>query len=74
MNLIIPKKGIHSIRIYDIAIIDVLLTVLAAYVISYVSGYSWLIVVSLLFLLGIILHRLFHIRTTVDRWLFDGSW
>jgi len=67
-----PKKGIHSVRIYDIAIIDVILTVVCAYIISYLSGYSFGIILIILFLLSVIMHRLFCVRTTVDRLLFSN--
>lgn len=61
--------GLHSYRVFDVAIVDVLLTVLAAYVIS-LWGYSFRRTLIVLFLTGIVLHRLFCVRTTVDRLLF----
>ena len=30
-----PNKGIHSYRVFNIAIVDVLMTIITAYVISY---------------------------------------
>lgn len=64
-----PGKGVHSYRIFNIAIVDVLLTVLAAYIISKFTHYSFIITLIVLFLLGIISHRLFCVRTTVDNLL-----
>ena len=67
-----PGKGIHSYRIGGIAVADVLMTIAAAYLIQWVlfpRTPFWL-VLGALFLLGIALHRLFCVRTTVDRWLF----
>lgn len=61
-----PKSGVHRYRIFNIAIIDVLFTVIGAYVMSYYLKLNFIITLSSLFLLGIILHRLFCVRTTVD--------
>ena len=66
----IPGKGIHSYRIFNIAIMDVLMTVIGALVISYLSGWNFGWTLLGLFLLGIILHRLFCVRTTIDKLLF----
>lgn len=65
-------KGIHSYRIFNIAIVDLLFTVLVAYLIHrfLLSDYSLTIILIVLLLLGIIMHRLFCVRTTVDKLLF----
>ena len=64
-----PGEGVHSLRIFNVAVVDVVLTVLGAWLISRVFGgfWCWLVI---LFLLGIILHRMFCVRTTVDKLLF----
>lgn len=65
-----PGKGIHSIRLFDIAIVDVVLTVAAAVVISRWTKWNvWAVLVTL-FLLGIAVHRALGIRTKVDRLIF----
>ena len=66
-----PKKGVHSVRIFDIALIDVALTLIIGFIISYIWKYNIYIVLAILFLSGIILHRLFCVRTTVDKLLFS---
>jgi hypothetical protein len=69
----IPNKGIHKYRIFNIAIVDVLLTILLAAFISWyfkLSFYKFLIVLLLLFLTGIFMHRLFCVKTTIDKLLF----
>ena len=64
-------KGIHSYRIFNIAIVDVLLTILAAWIIHlFIPKYHFLYILLLLFITGIILHRLFCVRTTIDKLLF----
>lgn len=67
------REGIHSIRIFDIAIIDVLLTILTAYFISVYFKYNFIIILLLLFVFGIILHRIFCVKTKVDIILFGNK-
>lgn len=66
----VPGKGAHSIRIANIAVVDVVLTLIGAYIISRVMHTSFAWTAAGFFLLGIILHRLFCVRTTVDKLLF----
>ena len=65
-------EGVHSYRIMNIAIVDVIATVIWAYFLhKYVfPTYKFYIVLMGLFILGIILHRLFCVRTTIDKLLF----
>jgi hypothetical protein len=66
-------EGVHSYRIANIAIVDVIFTVLGAFIIHYLfPAYSTVYILIVLFLLGIILHRLFCVRTTIDRLIFDN--
>ena len=66
-------EGAHSYRVANIAIVDVLLTIAAAFILHFLFPmYSVLSIAVVLFLLGIILHRLFCVRTTIDRLLFDA--
>lgn len=66
----IPGKGIHSYRLFGVAIADVIMTIVAAFLISYFFKYSFLTTLITLFILGIILHRVFCVRTTIDKVLF----
>jgi L-cystine uptake protein TcyP (sodium:dicarboxylate symporter family) len=73
-------KDLHSYRVFDIAVVDVLATVLSAYLIvrllpqnilAKLPGNNPFLTVSiLLFGLGIISHRLFCVRSTIDKLLF----
>ena len=65
-----PGEGIHAIRFANVAIIDVLFTIIGGLIISHYLHYNKYVVIGLLFLLGIILHRLFCVKTTVDKLLF----
>lgn len=65
-----PNTGPHQYRIFNIAIVDVVLTILLAYVISWCFNYPFLPTLGISFFIGIIAHRLFCVRTTVDKFLF----
>ena len=67
------KKGIHSYRVFDIAILDFGVTFLVAWLLAYVFHWNvWWSFLGL-FLAGIIAHRMFCVRTTIDKWLFSDS-
>jgi hypothetical protein len=69
----VPGKGAHSIRLGGVAVVDVLLTIVGAYIIAYFAHTSFAWTAAGLFLLGIILHRLFCVRTTIDKLLFPNA-
>ena len=58
-SLGIPNQGVHSYRLFGVAIVDVIFTIIGAMIISYFSNRSFIYTLIFLFLLGIILHRLF---------------
>jgi len=66
----VPGQGPHSYRIFNIAIVDVVLTIILAYIISYNYNVSFVKSSITLFILGIVLHRVFCVRTTIDKLLF----
>lgn len=65
-----PKKGVHSYRFMGLAIADVIMTIIGAYLISLLFKISFVYTTLSLFVTGIILHRLFCVRTTIDKLLF----
>lgn len=65
-----PNTGVHSIRLFNIAIVDVILTVIVAIIIAKLTKTNFLIITGLLFIIGIIMHRMFCVRTTIDKLLF----
>lgn len=67
-----PKKGIHSYRFMGLAIADVIMTIIGAYLISLLFKISFLYTLLSLFVTGIILHRLFCVRTTIDKFFFPN--
>ena len=62
--------GIHSYRIFDIAYLDVLVSVIVAYILSRILRTPFLYTLILFFIFGIIIHRLLCVRTTIDRLIF----
>ena len=69
----VPGKGVHSVRLGSLAIVDVIMTLIGAYIIARWMRVSFAWTAAGLFLLGIILHRLFCVRTTIDRLLFPNA-
>lgn len=64
-------EGVHSYRIFNIAYVDVLFTIIGAYVIYlFLPKINYFVILISLFILGIILHRIFCVRTTIDKYLF----
>lgn len=76
-----PGTGLHSYRIMNIAVVDVISTLILAFVVHQFILKAWLDihwisiwwVIAGCFILGIIAHRLFCVRTTVDKLLFGGK-
>lgn len=66
----IPKKGIHSYRLFNIAIVDVLLTFILAYFIYFFTKFNYWIILISLFIIAIFLHRLFCVNSTINLLLF----
>ena len=64
-------EGAHSYRVFDVAIVDVIFTVIGAAIIHYLMPqYRFIVILTALFAAGIVLHHIFCVRTTVDKWLF----
>jgi len=64
-------EGIHSYRIFNISVADVLLTILGAFIIHlFFPKYNFFVILLFLFALGIFLHHIFCVRTTIDKLLF----
>ena len=64
-------EGVHSYRVFDVAIVDVIFTVIGAAIIQYfMPQYRFIVILTALFAAGIAMHHVFCVRTTVDKWLF----
>jgi len=67
-----PKKGVHKYRFFNIAIVDVILTIIVACILSYFFKWRFWLTLLILFLLGIIAHRIFCVKSTIDKALFES--
>ena len=70
-----PGTGVHRFRFLDVAIVDVLAVLLMAWIVcKYVllrfTVSTYCCVAGAMFLTGVIAHRIFCVRTTVDKFLF----
>ena len=68
-----PGEGVHKYRFMNIAIVDVLLTILLAKAIQYyiIPTYDIWLILFACFIAGILLHRIFCVKTTIDKLLFE---
>ena len=68
-----PREGAHSTRIpiIDVAFVDVLLTIILAFVISKNTKYSFGIMILILFAVSILLHRIFCVDTRINQLIFS---
>ena len=65
-----PKKGVHSIRIFNIAIVDVIATFLVAWLFSWffnLGVIGTIIITLILIIVSIPIHKLFCVDTTLNR-------
>jgi uncharacterized membrane protein len=59
------KEGPHSYRIFNIAIVDTVLTIILGFLISKYFKYNLYIVLLVLFALSIIIHKIFCVKSTL---------
>lgn len=65
-----PNEGAHKYRIFGVAAIDTILVIIVGFYIHYMKGWNLFTVLAVLFISGIIMHRAFCVRTTIDKLLF----
>ena len=68
-----PNQGIHKYRFMGLAIVDVIMTIGLGLLIAHYFKKDKLKTILTLFILGIVLHRLFCVRTTIDKALFPNA-
>jgi len=61
-----PGEGAHSYRIFNIAIVDTIGTIIIGYLISKYFKLKLYIVLIVLFILSIIIHKIFCVKTTLS--------
>ena len=67
-----PGTGVHSIRLFNVAIFDVIGTIIGATILAILFKWSVLWTNVVAFLVGILLHRLFCVNTTINKLIFGS--
>jgi len=63
-------EGAHSIRFFNFAIVDIILTIIGSFLISIFFKINFFIIFIILMIIAIILHRLFCVNTTLNKMIF----
>lgn len=63
-------EGVHSIRLFNVAIVDVIFTLIGAYFIAKFLKVSLVATIVIVFVIGILAHRLFCVNTTINKHIF----
>ena len=64
-------EGAHSLRLFNIAVVDTLLTLVAAYIINLYLKSNLLVIFILLMVASILIHRAFCVETTLTKMFFS---
>jgi hypothetical protein len=65
-------EGGHSVRFFNIAVVDTVLTFVAAYIINYyLKTDSLLLIFFILIILSILIHKAFCVETTLTKMFFS---
>lgn len=73
-----PGEGVHAYRLFGVAIVDVVMTLAIALLVARfalrwpIASWRTLALVAAFFALGVVAHRVFCVRTAVDRALFGN--
>lgn len=69
-----PNEGVHSYRVFGVASVDLVLTILVAFVIKYfVPSWSFILIIISLFILAIMVHKLFCVETALNKFIFGTN-
>ena len=66
----VPGEGIHSYRIFNIAYMDVIIVLVAGILLAWSMNWSYIKTIVGIFILGIVVHKVLCVGTTVDKALF----
>jgi hypothetical protein len=65
-----PGEGLHAHRLGTVAIVDLALTVVAAAALAWTLNYSFVIILIIVIISGILVHRLFCVNSTLNVMIF----
>ena len=63
--------GVHSLRFFNIAVVDTILTLLLAYIINLYLKSNLLLIFFVLLVASIVIHRAFCVETTLTKMFFS---
>ena len=66
-----PGEGPHKYRVAGFAIIDIIFTLIAAYLISKYMKYNFYYTTIILFISAIFIHRIFSVETKLNSLIFN---
>lgn len=64
-----PKKGVHKYRFLNTALVDYILSIILAIIITYFTNIPLVLTTVIILSLGIILHILFGVPTNTTKYL-----
>lgn len=70
----VEGEGAHKYRVFNIAIVDTVLTVIGAWLIAKVLKVNFWIVLIVVFVIGTLIHRLFCVKTTLTKIVFGENY
>lgn len=62
-----PNTGLHSVRVFNIAIVDLSLTMFISAVIAYYIECKFIPVFIIVLLISLVIHKLFCVETTLTK-------
>lgn len=68
-----PNTGVHVHRFLGFASVDLFLTIIIGIIISYMFDVSIIWTIIILFLLGIVVHKLFCVDTTLNTLIWPNK-
>ena len=68
-----PNTGLHSYRIpiINLALVDVIFTIITSFLISYYFNYVFWFVLLIIMVIAILIHKLFCVDTALNKFLFN---
>ena len=67
------REGVHSYRLFDVAIVDLGLTIIGAWYISKYFNYNFITVFIVAMVLSVVFHRMFCVKSKLVTILFGDK-
>lgn len=64
-----PGQGLHSYRFLGVAVVDLILSLVLAAVITYLTGFPLILSIVTVLLVGMVLHLMFGVNTSALKYL-----